>query len=123
MHIAALLAFPAVAHAETAIAEVIIAPVVMQMPKIEVFDRAEPEDLKSATKTPIQSMRESLDMVGRTSNLLVRDFGYNDSSRRAQINTFSGVYCLEEKRGQIDFSGMNQARIGTAMRPVSNDCR
>ena len=123
MHIAALLAFPAVAHAETAIAEVTITPVAMQIPKIEVFGRAEPEDLKPATKMPIERMRESLDKAGHTGNFLVRDFGYNDSSRRAQINTLSGAYCLEEKRGQIDFSGMNQARIGTAMRPVLNDCR
>ena len=120
---AALSAFPAAAHAETATAEVIIAPVVIQIPKIEVFGRAEPEDLKPATKSPIQRMRESLDKVGRPGNFLVRDFGYNDSTRRAQINTLSGAYCLEEKRGQIDFSGMNQARIGTAMRPVHNDCR
>ena len=123
MCVGALLAFPAAAHAETATAEVIIAPVVIQIPKIEVFGRAEPEDLKSATKTPIQRMRESLDSVGRPGNFLVRGFGYNDSTRSAQINTFSGAYCLEAKRGQIDFSGMNQAHTGTAMRPVRNDCR
>lgn len=114
---------PAIAHAEPTVDEVKISRVVIQMPKIEVFGIAEPEDLKSATKTPIQKMRESLDKTGRTGSFLVRDYGYNDSTRRAQISTLSGVYCLEEKRGQIDFSGMNQARIGVAMSPVINDCR
>jgi hypothetical protein len=52
-----------------------------------------------------------------------RKYGFNNSIRRAQINTLSGLYCLEEKRGQIDFRGMNQARIDAAMRPVINDCR
>ena len=123
IRIASLLTLPVIAHAEPAAAEVIIPPVVIQIPKIEVFGRAEAEDLKPATKTPIQKMQESLDKAGRTGNFLVRDYGYNDSTRRAQINTLSGLYCLEEKRGQIDFSGMNQARIGVAMRPVINDCR
>jgi hypothetical protein len=121
--IAALLALPAIAHAEPAATKVIITPAVIQIPKIEVFGRAEPEDRKPATKTPIQKMQESLDKAGRVANFSVREYGYNDSTRRAQINTLSGVYCLEEKRGQIDFSGMNQARIGVAMRPVINDCR
>jgi hypothetical protein len=123
IHLAALLTLPTFAHAEPPATEVIIAPVVIQIPKIEVFGLAEPEDLKSTEKTPIQKMQVSLDKAGRTGNFLVRDYGYNDSTRRAHINTLSGLYCLEEKRGQIDFSGMNQARIGVAMRPVINDCR
>jgi hypothetical protein len=118
-----LLASSAIAHAEPASAEVVIPRTVIQIPKIEVFGRAEPEDIRPTEKTPIQKMQESLDKAGRVANFSVREYGYNDSTRRAQINTLSGLYCLEEKRGQIDFSGMNQARIGVAMRPAINDCR
>jgi hypothetical protein len=120
---AALLALPAIAHVEPATTEVTIPRVVIQIPKIEVFGTAELEDIKAAAKSPIQKMQESLDKTGRTGNFLVRDYGYNDSTRRAQVHTLSGLYCLEEKRGQIDFSGMNQARIGVGMRPATNDCR
>ena len=121
--VAVLLALPVIAHAESAATAVSITPVVIQIPKVEVFGRAEPEDRTPATKTPIQKMQESLDKAGRVANFSVREYGYNDSTRRAQINTLSGMYCLEEKRGQIDFSGINQARVGVAMNPATNDCR
>ena len=118
-----LLTLPAVAQTESAKVEIVTPRFVQQIPKIEVFGSTEPEDLKRPPKTPLQKMRESLDKVEPKVNFLVRDYVYNDGTRKAQIKTLAGLFCLEEKRGQIDFSGINRARIGVAMSPVINDCR
>jgi hypothetical protein len=74
VRIAALLMLHPIAHAEPASVKVIITPAVIQIPKIEAFGLAEPEDLKPTQKTPIQKMQESLDKVGRIGKFYIKKF-------------------------------------------------
>lgn len=97
-------------------------PPLQALPKIEITGRIEPEDVKRAEKTSIQKMRERLDQAGSAPTFSFREKTRNDGTRISQIRTLSGVYCLEERRGQIDFSGINASRLGMPMRAVGKDC-
>lgn len=53
-------------------------------------------------------MRESLDKVGKSRENFVEESEANDGSRYAQINVAGSIFCVEERRGLINFSGINE---------------
>ena len=110
------------AGAQPAPANVTTTPLVQEIPTIEVFGRPNSEP-KAAEKTPIQKLRAKLDAVPPTTNFSVRDYIGNDGIRKAEITTMRGKFCLQERRGQIDFSGLNKDMLGRPMKPIVNDCR
>ena len=59
-------------------------------------------------KSPISRMRESLDKVGKSRENFVEESEANDGSRYAQINVAGSIFCVEERRGLINFSGINE---------------
>lgn len=118
-----LLAWPVYALATPAENPTVASQGTQHIPKVEVIGGPEPEDFARKEKTPIQKMRERLDKVPPRTNFSVREYVGNDGIRKAQIETISGISCLEERRGHVDFSGLNKDFLGKAMRPATKDCR
>ena len=109
-------------HAQPTPADKKTPPLVQEIPTIEVLGFPDREP-KAAEKTPIQKLRAKLDAVPPTTNFSVRDHIGNDGIRKAEIKTMSGTFCLQERRGHIDASGLNKDLLGRPMTPLINDCR
>jgi hypothetical protein len=90
------------------------APPVQEIEKIEVYGKIEPEDFRPKEKTPLQKLKEKLESSRNPIEFSVRDYT-SGGTRKAQINTASGAFCLEERTGQIDFSGLGKG--GNALMP------
>ena len=109
-------------HAQPTPADKKTPPLVQEIPTIEVLGFPDREP-KAAEKTPIQKLRAKLDAVPPTTSFSVRDYIGNDGIRKAEIKTMRGTFCLQERRGHIDASGLNKDFLGRPMTPLINDCR
>ncbi len=110
-------------QAGDALAQTTLAPVPKQkMDEIRVSPQIEPEDRKSVEKPPLQKMNEFLNGKGRSLGTVVTESPTSDGRRIAEITMGDTVFCVEDRRGQIDFSGIG--RGGMATRPaVGKHCR
>ncbi len=72
-------------------------------------------------KLPTEKMRSFLDQVGQSRADSVAESTASDGARYAQINKGNRIYCIEERRGLIDFSGMHEKPLVTS--PAGTKCR
>ena len=90
--------------------------------EIVVRGRTEHEDFRAVQKTPIQKMREKLEKSANPRILQLDEFKSSSGVRTAQVAVGGRIFCIEERRGQIDFSGMGKG--GLSMIPLTKpDCR
>lgn len=88
-----------------------------KMDEFRVTPKVDAEDLKSREKAPLKQMRDFLDKKGRSIGTSVRESPTQDGRRIAEVAMGETVFCIDDRRGQIDFAGIG--RGGTAMRPVA----
>jgi len=92
------------------------------MDEIRVSPQIEPEDRKSAEKPPLKKLNEFLNGKGKSLGTVVMESPASDGRRIAEITRGDTVFCVEDRRGQIDFAGIG--RGGMATRPVvGKHCR
>ena len=90
--------------------------------EIVVRGRTEPEDFRAVQKPPMQKMREKLEKSASPRILQLDEFKSSSGVRTAQVAVGGRIFCIEERRGQIDFSGMGKG--GLSMIPLTKpDCR
>lgn len=94
------------------------ATTVQRFEEIRVLSTLESAD---GQKSPISRMRESLDKVGKSRENFVEESKANDGSRYAQINVAGSIFCVKERRGLINFSGIDEKPIVT--QPIGKKCR
>jgi len=70
---------------------------------------------------PIEKMHSFLDQVGQSRADSVAESTASDGARYAQINKGNNIYCIEERRGLIDFSGIHEKPLVTS--PAGTKCR
>jgi len=107
-----------VAHAQISLAT----PPKQKMDEIRVSPQVQPEDRKPAEKPPLKKMNELLNGKGKSLGTVVMESPTSDGRRIAEITRGDTVFCVEDRRGQIDFAGIG--RGGMATRPaVGKHCR
>lgn len=90
--------------------------------EIRVYGAIDTEDVERADTTPIQKLRDTLDKVPLRRGTVVKERVTDDGRRIAQIDVNGNRFCVEDRSGQIDFSGMG--RGGMAMRLlIGKECR
>lgn len=87
-----------------------------KLDEIRVHGTTEPEDRKGAEKTPLQKMREKLEKSGSPRGTTVKESTAADGTRKAQVDVGRSRFCIEQRIGQIDFSGIGKG--GMAMKPM-----
>ncbi len=92
---------------ERAKANGVIAPGDKKLPltsleEIQVFGTSEP---RAQEKSPIQKLRDTLDKGAAERKDHVTETPANDGARYAQVKIGGKIYCIEERRGQIDIAG------------------
>jgi hypothetical protein len=104
------------------------ARIVQELERVIVEGVVDPEEARRREKAAIGRMRDSLDKVASKRGLTARESTAADGSRRAELNTVGGLYCLESRAGQIDWSGLGNGlnggpnKTGTATKPSGNSC-
>ncbi len=98
---------------------------VQKLDEIRVTPKIDPEDLKAREKTPLQKMRDFLDQRGKSMGTVVRESPTGDGRRIAQVNMGEQIFCIDDKRGVIDFAADTTTikRGGVVTRPVGSVCR
>ena len=90
----------------------------VQLEEIRVLGLAERQVRE---KSPIEKMRSVLDQHGQSRTDSVVESMAADGARYAQVNQGSRIYCIEERRGLIDFSGINEKPLVTSV--AGTKCR
>lgn len=90
----------------------------VQLEEIRILDSTEHQPRE---KLPIEKMHSFLDQVGQSRADSVAESTASDGARYAQINKGNNIYCIEERRGLIDFSGIYEKPLVTS--PAGTKCR
>ncbi len=87
-----------------------------KLDEIRIYGTTEPEDHKGTQKTPLQKMRETLEKSNSPRVITVKESTAADGTRKAQVDVGGNRFCVEQRVGQIDFSGIGKG--GMAMKPM-----
>ena len=98
--------------------------VIPQLEELRIFGTFDP---RNREKSPIQKMRETLDQQTKERSDFVTESTASDGARYAQVNVGGKIYCIEERRGIIDFAGHHDdsglTRRPPLTSPMSKTCR
>jgi hypothetical protein len=83
---------------------------VEEIDRIIVEGVVDPVEKRRREKAGLTRMREALDRLDSRPGLTAREYLSVDGARRAELNTVGGgIYCLETRPGQINWSGMGSS--------------